>query len=428
MIFFRIRNLRAYICRKMTFLKMQKPNVFFFNPTCELAVANASFSYMPPALLRKMEIDLSILPFIFASDDDIVISAHAPSLSFRDKIKSCGLPVPSFLALKELVNFPANSFGKIIPWGWSPAAHFQLSEIKQKCSEEITFWDWSDQYKLLYERKEALKFLKKLLAENQEDWLIDPAQTGEICDSVEEVESFIFRQGNSVIKAPLSSSGRGIQIIRKDQLNKSNKQWISGVLNQQKYLIAEPLLEKIADLSFHFEFTDDGKILSYGHSFFETNSNGQYRGNFIRPDLNLLFQENEVVKFIEANIGRTENILKEDLSQSVYSKYYKGFLGIDAMIFRQNGKLKMQPCIEINARMNMGILTRKLEKSIHATATGKFAIFYGDEGLFKLYAETQSAKFPVKIEEGKVKSGFVALTEPDARKNFGAYMLLGRAR
>ena len=45
-------------------------NIFYFNPTCELAIANGSFSYMPPRLLRDFEQDCASLPFLFASPND----------------------------------------------------------------------------------------------------------------------------------------------------------------------------------------------------------------------------------------------------------------------------------------------------------------------------------------------------------------------
>lgn len=403
---------------------MQKPTVFYFNPTCELAVANGSFSYMPPLPLRKMESDLSILPFVFASKSDIVVSDQPPSRLFSDLIEQCGFQLPSFLSIQELEKYPENSFDRICPWGWSPAAHFQLSKIKQKCSNDTLHTEWSAQHQALYERKTSLGFLMKLLEKNPESWLVGQQLTGEICRSVEEIEKFLSHHGSLVLKAPLSSSGRGIQIIRKDELNKANKQWISGVLNQQNYLIAEPLLNKIGDFSFHFEITAEKKIISHGCSFFETNSNGQYRGNFIRPHLDQIFKDRETVSFLNSKIASVEQLLKENLEETVYQKHHQSFLGIDALIFRENDTLKIQPCIEINCRMNMGILTKKLEEKLHGDATGLFSIFSGKDGNFKDFVQQKSMEHRLNFSDGRLVSGFLPLVEPVAGKKFGAYVIL----
>lgn len=407
---------------------MQKPTVFYFNPTCELAVANGSFSYIPPLLLRKMESDLSILPFVFASKSDIVATDQPPSLQFVDLLEQCGFQLPSFCSVQELEKYPECAFSRIQPWGWSPAAHFQLSKIKQKCGDEMRSFEWSDDYKSLYERKTALEFLQRFLDKNREDWLIGIENTGKICLSIEDIEEFIAEKGCAVIKAPLSSSGRGIQIIRKNELNKSNREWISGVLNQQKYLIAEPLLDKIGDFSFHFEIKPDKKIIRHGCSFFETNSSGQYKGTYIRPKLAALFEDKEIAEFLNAKTAIVGQMLEESLHKSPYKACYQGFLGIDTLIFRENEALKMQPCIEINCRMNMGILTKKLEEKLHPNATGQFSIFSGREGSFDDFAQQMSVKHPLKFSEGRLLSGFLPLIEPSPDKTFGAYALIDSPR
>jgi hypothetical protein len=404
-------------------------DVFYFNPTCELAVANGSFSYMPPRLLRKFEQDCSALPFVFGTSSDFVLTENKPSTEFMKRWSDAGFEMPEFCSLKELISETTSSLGTIFPWGWSPPAHFKLKELKEKCSlpfKESPVYKWNEKHVALYERFTSLSFLKKFLDEHPFDYFIDKKLTGTKVTNIEEIESLLKTNCPLVLKAPLSSSGRGIQILRKQTLNTSNIQWITGILNQQSYLIAEPFLEKIVDLSFQFNINELGQSEYLGYSVFETNSNGQYKSTLIHPETgNSIYSE--IPKELDSVIEITAKLLTEALIGSVYASLHRGFLGIDAMIFKDNEGLKMQPCIEINSRMNMGILTMQIEKKIHSESMGKYELFYGASGDFQQFAIKNKHDNPLKMRNGKLFSGFLPLVEPDGEKQFGAYIILGTA-
>ncbi|MDD2304601.1 MAG: hypothetical protein PHP53_07890 [Prolixibacteraceae bacterium] len=409
---------------------MAEANVYYFNPTCELAVANGSFSYQPPLLLQEMERDLSILPFAFCTENDFVLTENQPTLAFQQKMRIAGFTLPQFCNLAELESLPSNSFDAIYPWGWSPAAHFKLKNLKEKCIDkfrESPVFNWKDEHKLLFERSTSLDFLNGLLANNPPDWFIKREMIGSKATSCEEIELLLRDHSPLVLKAPMSSSGRGIQIIRNIKLNTSNKQWISGILKQQSYLIAEPYLEKLIDLSFQFRVLSNSKIEYLGFSIFETNSNGQYRGTLIHPDLGKIAPDENVFELMEM-ISATAKIISDALKKSNYANWHRGFLGVDAMIFKHQKDLLMQPCIEINSRMNMGVLTMFIEKQIHPDATGKFELFYGKTGDFETYALKQMQLKKPQFSEGRLYSGFVALVEPSKQNKFGAYISLGEAK
>lgn len=408
---------------------MASGNIYYFNSTCELAVANESFSYQAPLLLREMEQDLAILPFVFASENDFVVTENIPSDEFQQTLRQAGFSLPGFCSLSELEAMPDGSFKAIYPWGWSPAAHFKLKKLKEKCQagfKASPVYDWNELHKSLFERSTSLGFLKSLLNGNPLDWLVAKELTGQKVSSLDQIELLLAKQAPLVLKAPLSSSGRGIQMIRKPSLNNAIKQWISGVLKQQNYLIAEPFLEKITDLSFQFQIKSESEMEYLGYSVFTTNTNGQYQRTLIHPDLQKIVPEADSDFY--GMIETTAEILTNALKKSVYSRSYQGFLGIDAMIFRHDNGLKIQPCIEINCRMNMGILTLYIEKIIHPEATGKFELFYGKHGEFKSFANEKKKHWPPEFRDGKLYSGFVPLVEPDDQNKFGAYISLGTAK
>lgn len=402
---------------------MTKARIFYFNPTCELAVANGSFSYMPPLLLQEMESDLAALLFIFATENDFVITENPPSDLFIQQLKDWKFNVPRFCTLSELETLPADSFDSINPWGWSPAAHFKFKNLKEKCSEEFKsnpLYNWQETHQLLFERTTALNILNNILNNNPRSWFINKSLTGVKVRSIEEIETLLKKPQKLVLKAPLSSSGRGIQFIRNEKLNNSNKEWISGIIKHQNYLIAEPFLEKIADLSFQFSINELAEIDYLGITFFETNSNGQYKGSFIHKGIADIFPD-ENIKELEEMINTTAKIIVEELKSSVFTRLHRGFLGVDALVFRENKQLRIQPCIEINCRMNMGILTILLQNYIHRGVNGKFELFFGQEGDFEIFAGREQELKPPMIIDRKIRSGFFPLVEPNHNQKFGAY-------
>lgn len=395
-------------------------NLFYFNPTCELAIANGSFSYMPPLLLQDFEKDCAVLPFLFADLDDFVLTEIKPSPEFIQKLRDAGFQLPVFANNIELMD--EISLNRLLPWGWSPAAHFTLKSLKEKCSPDFKnspVYNWHDIHKTLFERKTSLDFLKKLLENHPLNLFLEREKTGILLSTTEEIEILLSRQSPMVLKAPLSSSGRGIQIIRKAGLNTSNRQWISGVLKQQGYLIAEPYLDKVTDLSFQFSINNEGEPEYLGYSLFETNSNGQYKSTYIHPKIGSLVpagRYNEVLNLIEI----TAELLTQHLKNSIFSTWHRGWMGIDALIYIDGNNLKIQPCIEINSRMNMGILAMQLEKHIHPEASGKFMLYYGKKGQYEHHASYMGQNKPLRFQNGRIKSGFLTLTEPDSSKQFGA--------
>jgi hypothetical protein len=405
------------------------PDVFYFNPTCELAVANGSFSYMPPRLLREFEQDCSVLPFVFGTSGDFVLTEKIPSKDFIMRLTDAGFEMPEFCSLKELISGKTETIGSIFPWGWSPSAHFYLKDLKEKCSHqfrESPVYSWKEDHKTLFERITSLHFLADFLEQNPIDFFVDRELIGTKVTTIEGIEELLNNQFPLVLKAPVSSSGRGIQIIRKQTLNTSNRQWISGILNQQKYLIAEPFLNKVIDFSFQFKISNDEPEY-LGYSVFETNSNGQYQSTLIHPETEMPGISG-INSEIKSKIVTTALLLKNALKDSEYAKLHRGFLGIDAMIYREKEELKIQPCIEINSRMNMGILAAQIETKTHDDTSGKFALFYGSQGEFQRFAIKNALEHPIKIRNGKLSSGFVSLVEPDAETQFGAYFSLTAAR
>jgi len=423
--YFSIDNLRVMI--RFRYFCGMKPDIFFFNPTCELAVANGSENYMAPAQLQKFENELSTLPWVLAHPEDIVLTDRLPAQQFTDRLENAGFKPSSFRAIESSLSdavFLSSDKGFLFPWGWSPSAHKLLSPLKSGCCHEFLnspVLEWRDIHRELYSRISALPILKGIINECHSDDLLSLKDLPEICNSHEQIISLQKKWGKVVVKAPWSSSGRGLQILRPNEYNQTNRQVISGYLKQQGLVVAEPWHNKVHDLSFQFFSFGNGMIEFRGLTSFSTDHSGRYLGNCLQelptdlhPELN---------EFLSENLPEVKLALKRTLTSSNYSTDYYGWFGVDALIYRSpDGKLKFHPCLEINCRFTMGAIALSLRTHLAETSTGEFRIAHGKEGHFARYCDEMMVSEPLITDDGKIICGFLPLTPTSPESSFGAYI------
>lgn len=403
-------------------------NIFIFNPTCEYAIANGSPSWQPNRLLQKMEADLSTLPLFFAGKNDFVLVEQMPTTEFLHSLKCIDMEIPGLILKNEVINNPQFlqlPKNKLIPWGWSPAAHQNFLPLKHACSSEFRqspVFNWKTEHREITSRKFAIDILKKVCSSLNIDYLLSSEQTPEICQNQADFEKVIHRWGKIMVKAPWSSSGRGLQPITKTPVHPKVWEKVLGIVKEQGYAIAEPYLNKVLDLAFLFELKK-GKVEFLGISNFCTNQKGQYEGNYINGlPLNT---KNETVEFAH-NVGREiHEPLAKAIENSKMAIFYEGVFGVDTLIYTdEKSKLRINPCLEINVRHTMGMLSLQLEKLVQPGKKGMFRIFYQPGVSFQTFKKEMEKKYPLKITAGKIESGFFPLTSADNASLFGAYLLI----
>lgn len=404
-----------------------KPDIYLFNPTCELAVVNGSMNFMAPAQLRRFENELSTLPWILARPEDTVLADQLPSQQFTDRLRKAGFRLPAFRVQVSSFSDPAFlslKKGFLFPWGWSPAVHKLLSPLKSECCPEFRnspIAEWREIHRDLYSRKSSLAVLRSITEHQISDHWLSDNDLPEICTGHEQIIALQKRWGKVVVKAPWSSSGRGLQILRANEYNRTNMQVITGYLKQQGYVVVSPWHNKLLDLSFQFFSFGNGEIEYRGLTPFSTDHSGRYTGNYLQklpPGLAPGLKE-----FIQQNIAAAELALNQALHESEYSTSYYGWLGVDALIWKSaDGKLKFHPCLEINCRFTMGAIALKVRTHLAELSTGEFRIMHGKEGHFAQFSEEMTLKEPLIIDNGKIVSGFLPLTPTSPESGFGAYI------
>jgi hypothetical protein len=404
------------------------PDIYLFNPTCEYAVANGHASWQPNRLLQKMEEDLGTLPLFLARPHDVVLVKNLPPASFISRLKQMGISVPHFVPFKEIS--PGNSFagkpkGCLLPWGWSPATHRLLEPLKPSCSaafKNSPVAKWQPGYREIYSKKFGLQILKSVLPQLPPEKVLPKHLLPEICSTKVQMETLLRGWGKLMVKAPWSSSGRGLQPITKSPIVPKVWEKIIGIINEQGYAITEPLLDKVLDQALQFELKK-GKATYLGESRFLTDSKGQYQGNFLSSWPEKIPPE---AKALAQSLPQLlAGPLTEAIESSPLSTYYEGFFGIDTLLFLDvEGVMRVNPCLEINVRQNMGLLSLHLEKLLVHGKKGIFKTFYQPGKSFLEFQKEMKTMYPARLKFNQIESGFFPLTPAGENTLFGAYILV----
>ena len=404
------------------------PDIYLFNPTCEYAIANKNENWQPKQLLQKMEYDLSVLPLFFAKKNDFVLVDNIPSLEFIELLEQLNIEIPNLILKNEAVNnqqfinLPKN---KLLPWGWSPAAHKLLFPFKESCSFEFQqspVFNWTPEHREITSRKFAAEIFNQLQSKISADYILPVEFAPKICITQIDFEKAIQQWGKIMVKAPWSSSGRGLQPITKTPVHPKVWEKVMGIVKEQGYAIAEPYLNKVLDVAFLFELKK-GKVDFPGISNFHTNKKGQYEGNWLNglP----LYLEKRVLEFADFVIREIRQPLINSIENSEMAIFYEGVFGVDTLIYTDEmGKLRVNPCLEINVRHTMGLLSLQLEKLLQPGKKGMFRTFYQPGVSFNQFKNEMASKFPAVIAENKLSSGFFPLIDATENTLFGAYLLI----
>ena len=402
-----------------------RPDTYYFNPTCEPAIANGSSFYTAPARLRKFESDLGYLPAWLANEWDQVLVTGIVDNSYNLEMRKLGFRLPELINLKDAMANPSwltLPKGMLRPWGWSPAIHQLFRPIINSYQDDFirsSVATWQEAHKNLYSRLTALDLLTRMTGKFSVDWLPETGDLPVVCFTLDQIYAELDRRIRAVVKTPWSSSGRGLLLFPNPDQKTKNDEVLSGMLNQQGFVTIEPWLEKIVDLSFQF-ISRSGEIRYMGRTFFETDSKGRYVRNLL-TDTPIL--PDGVSEFLEKHHDEVVQLLQEALKESGYSSLYEGWIGVDALIYKDDAdKLRFQPMVEINGRFTMGAIALKLREHLASGSHGFLQIFYSKSGNFQDFSQKQQVNKPLIMKDNKIVSGFLPLTPPLQEHHFGAYV------
>jgi hypothetical protein len=387
-----------------------------------MAVLNNSISYMPPTGLRLFENNLAAITMWLAQSTDIVLTPNEPDTEFLKIIASIGAPMPRFLSLLQL-NRSNDALTELRPWGWSREIHHRLRLLKHRCSEHYQASpnaEWQTSYQAFFSRSTGVQLSNEIINISRPLSHIRIPHLPLQANSVDELKKQVnYFNGKVVLKAPWSSSGRGIQKIDTTKNRQPDYFWAQGIIKQQGFILVEPLLNKLHDLSFHYHIFPEGEVKYLGHNFFITDDAGRFKGSYIDAFPVQIINTNELDDLTKAIIVTSET-LKTALAKMALHNHYTGPVGIDALWYEaENGQRQMHPSIEINLRHTMGLINIQLRQYIHPSSTASWQISHSQSPLWsETYSNIKNQR-DWQMHEGKITSGCLPLTPGNAK--FGAW-------
>ncbi len=379
-----------------------------FNPEHDLALANGDAHYLAPRNIREMAHDLA--------------------------------PLMDYLAWDT-------------PWGWDAAivSHLHKSGIPR---QELPTDAMLAALRTRSERITAHHLLQQMLP-------LSVHLTGEsyVCRSLDNIKTYATQHSHLLLKAPLSGSGKGLRHLNPNDNHPSSRRstsaltstfkkierWTDALIRRHGYLTAEPYYDKVQDFAMEF-IVADGQCHFIGYSLFTTDDHGRYDSNLLLSDADI---EARLSNYIPRSVlhdvrhfveGHTGLIVPAEWDTSRFPITF----GIDMMIVNiigqhpirpdgnsqlrtHNSQFKLHPCVEINLRMNMGIIAHEVRRHLMAPeATGIYRLtLFADHAALAAFDEEQRTLYPALYRNGLLVRGYHPLTSTEGNARHLAYIIGG---
>ncbi len=392
----------------------------YFNPGHEAAILNGSPYYHAPANVVQMQGDLAFLPAWYASDDDCVLVNKNITNEFIEFWSALAdFSVKPIIENRFLSENTLLKGQEVALWGISPQSIHSIAKLNEKFDLDLKIPNWNPLLQEFSHRQKAADYLQQLVDSFP---FISQNLLPRFCHSLDEIKELLSNKDASYLaKAPYSSSGRGLLWLP-SELTQTEVQILHGYLKRQSTVSIEKVVDKKVDFAMEFYCDGVGGCHFFGYSLFETNK-GNYAGNTICP-------QQQIIEKLSKEIPLEQLLLIQNQLQALFEKdiasFYKGYVGVDMMIYEEEIEMKLHPCVEINLRTNMGVLSIAIQqKHVHPEAHGNFQIEYFADSSNLANKHLELLKIhPAHFENGKMRKGYFPLCPVADDTKYLAYLLL----
>ena len=336
-------------------------DVYLFNPEHDLALAHGEHNYTAPPFARRLRHDFRLLPAwvvpagsFIAIPDDCPIEEDRRWLNDRH-LEITPVPVGDIAQLGPC---------RIHPWGWDATLRHQLLQAGV-LPEYLPTDGQLEWIRRLSHRRTSIAVHQAL----GEAFSPCPVEL----DNYDEVMAFASSHPGCYLKMPWSGSGKGIYRVIDPQGDNHVPRWIEGALKRQGSLLCEVGLDRLQDFAIECECRD-GLVMLTGYSIFDSDFHSQFGSGRVAP-------MDELHQILSGLYHDFDSVSVQVLQaiEALIAPHYNGPLGIDMMIYRdENGTIALNPCVEVNLRMTMGMVTAAMG-SRHGLR-GRFSIVAGETG------------------------------------------------
>ncbi|MDE7351209.1 MAG: hypothetical protein K2N25_09085 [Muribaculaceae bacterium] len=308
--------------------------LLLFNPETEYALASGASFYTPPKQVMKLRKDLQLLPEAWARPGDWILVDDKYGLNSEFDLVSWDM-------LSDL--FSMNPDTVVEPWGWN---HALIRKLKDCGVPDTSLPDDKkmDRIRKLAHRKTTVALNMSWNKLVRSDRVVDvPVEL----NTIEECMRFVAENPGCWMKAPWSSSGRGVINTAADMTEELVEQWCRGILRRQGSVMGETGADRIADFATEWIMVG-GEARYLGLSSFSTSNRGKYISN------DSISQDAMAKRFDALSMIPVEEVrtIQKIILQNILSGY-DGPCGVD-MLIERGGHLR--PFVELNLRRTMGML------------------------------------------------------------------------
>lgn len=440
--------------------------LLWFNPEHDLALANGDRHFIAPRNIREMAHDLADLMKVIlpVADTDSSIISGSPSTrpfpwgwdpSVVEQFKKMGIPaqeLPTDEALAALSHRSEritahqilSSFHKT-----HPGNIFIGESLIARSFEDISNYAERHGHILLKAPLSGSgKGLRHVNINND-----DNKKPKELSQSSSELikKNCPSKIGGQAERNKMEQDGGGMSPSSSASALKKVESWANALIRRHGYLTAEPYYNKVQD--FAMEFIADATGCHFiGYSYFITDTHGRYIGSRLMSDteseeLLCAYVPREALHEIRQwMIQHYTNIVPSEWDTTRHPLPF----GIDMMIVResqqstvnsiqstvnhpdenskfriQNSEFVLHPCIEINLRMNMGIIAHEIYRHLLIPdAEGMFRIArFPDNASLRAFHDEQTSLHPTTYRNNRLASGYKAITPINAGTTHLAYII-----
>ncbi len=334
-------------------------SVCLFTPEHDLCLAHDNDYYMAPASALQFADDCANLMRCIYGDEAVCYSARQYTEQCRKQSESVAIPMHA--------------------WGWTRTLVATLRDASVPVTQLPTASQLAT-WRQLQHRNTAAQLLRWLTGQNGASYPVKAVT------SMEQLALWRSVQGDVVLKAPWSGSGRGLKWLRAGDANEEQTVlWLQKIVAQQGCVMAEPWLPVLQDFAMEFyigalpqELQQDrtsasDEVTFLGYSLF-SNRAGVYTGN-------LLLSDDEIERHLSEHLPikqlhHIRFLFTHWLAQNL-APYYQGPLGIDMFVHDSPRGPRLRPVSEINLRHTMGLAAHEYLRR-HPEEQGKRFVIQHD--------------------------------------------------
>ena len=355
--------------------------LFYFNPENDLALAQGGVNYVPPPHAVALRRDLALLPMWLARPGDALLVVDGQP---RDRLQQwvddhCpGITVVEPTRLRRL------PISEVCPWGWSLDLRRRL--IKWGVNKGIlpTVTD-IENWRQVSHRRSSIAIHEAIRSHLN----LPLSPVPQLITSVDEAIRFATDHPGCFLKAPWSGSGAGVRRITAAPA-RDLRQWLEGIVRRQGAVVAEHGLDRRLDFALEFRRDSDGTRF-LGFSIFHNDDHNQYDYGIVDSHRAL----EQRIANLYPYISRVGEAITRVLETILAPVNYRGFLGVDMLLYRPattvppatsvppattvphvfaDYELALNPCVELNLRATMGLITVALAGALADNLPARFKI------------------------------------------------------